>query len=56
MFSECGLLSVLKPHFETALTSKRMIGKGPSWSYSLRLFKIFPDINYLKFHLQGALQ
>jgi hypothetical protein len=56
MFSECGL-SVLRPHLQTALTSKRMIGKGPSWSYSLRLFKMFPDIiNYLKFHLQGASQ
>ena len=37
-------LSVLRPHFQTALTSKRMIEKGPGWSHSLRLIKIFPDL------------
>jgi hypothetical protein len=36
-------------HFETAVTSKRMIGKGSGWLHSLRLIKFFPDLtNFLK--------
>jgi hypothetical protein len=32
-----------------------MTVKGPGWSHSLHLFKLFPDItNFFKFHSQGA--
>jgi hypothetical protein len=37
-------LSVLSPYFQTAVTSKRMIGKGPGWSHSLCLIKFFWDL------------
>jgi hypothetical protein len=37
------------PYFQTAVTSKRMIRKGPGWSYSLCLIEFFPDLtNFLK--------
>jgi hypothetical protein len=50
-------LSVLTPHFQTALTSKRMIRKSPSWSHSLLLIELFSDLaNLLNFHSQGAAQ
>jgi hypothetical protein len=41
-------------HFKTAVTSKRMIGKGPGWANSLCLTKLFPDL--AKFHSQRASQ
>jgi hypothetical protein len=43
------LIYVLRLHFQTAVTSKQMIGKGFSWSHSLHLIKLFPDLtNFLK--------
>jgi hypothetical protein len=50
-------LQVLRPYFQTSETSKRMIGKGPSWLHSLCLIEVFPDLtNFLEFHSQGASQ
>jgi hypothetical protein len=33
---------VLRTFFQTAVTSKRMVGKGPGWF--LRLIELFPDL------------
>jgi hypothetical protein len=35
---------VLRPSFQSVVTSKRMIGKGPGWLHSLRLIEFFPDL------------
>jgi hypothetical protein len=52
-----GYLHVLRPYFQTAITSKQIIEKGPGWLHSLCLNKLFPDLtNSFNFHIQGAAQ
>jgi hypothetical protein len=51
------IIYVLIPCFQTAVTSKRMVAKGPGWSHFLHLIELIPDLTYsFKFHSQGALQ
>jgi len=44
-------------YFQTALTSKQIIGKDHGWSYFFRLLQLFSNLtNVFKFCSQGILQ
>jgi hypothetical protein len=46
LFIQNFLFYVLRPYFQTAITSKQLIEKSPSWSHSLHLIEFFPDLTH----------